>query len=129
MGLVRTLWTSKSGGDAATTVGRAGEMWYDSSDGILRLSNGVIPGGIIVGGYGGGSSIAVFDHGTILTPGATSFNFTGTGVTVTAVGSAINVNIASSTGSGIIYVGNFDGGQPNSNYGGITSVDAGGVLG
>ena len=71
MGLTRTLWTSKSGGNAATTVGRAGEMWYDSSDGILRLSNGVIPGGIIVGG-GSVDAILYLDGG-----GATSV-YTGT---------------------------------------------------
>ena len=31
------------------------------------------------------------------------------------------------TGGGGGAVGNFDGGQPDSNYGGISSIDAGGV--
>ena len=31
------------------------------------------------------------------------------------------------SGSGVGATGNFDGGQPDSNYGGINSIDAGGV--
>lgn len=45
------------------------------------------------GGGGGGSAIAVYDEGSLLTVSATSFNFTGAGVTATAVGDAITVNI------------------------------------
>ena len=44
-------------------------------------------------GGGGGSSIAVSDDGSLLTSGVTSFDFTGAGVTATAVGNAVTVAI------------------------------------
>jgi len=44
-------------------------------------------------GGGSGSAIPVSDEGTQLTAGVTSFNFTGTGVTATAVGNAVTVNV------------------------------------
>ena len=51
-------------------------------------------------GSGGGSSIAVSDEGTQITSGVTSFNFTGAGVTATAVGSAVTVNVTGGGGGG-----------------------------
>jgi len=44
-------------------------------------------------GGGGGSAISVSDEGTLLTAGVTSFNFTGAGVTATAAGNAVTVNV------------------------------------
>ena len=52
MGLMRKLWTSKSQGDAATSIERIGDIWYDSNDGVLRRSDGITPGGIIMAGGG-----------------------------------------------------------------------------
>jgi hypothetical protein len=51
---------------------------------------------------GGGSSIAVYDEGTLLTSGVTSFNFTGAGVTATAATNAVTVNIPGG-GGGLTY--------------------------
>lgn len=45
------------------------------------------------GGGGGGSAISVSDEGTLLTSGVTSFNFTGYGVTASAVGNAVTVTV------------------------------------
>ena len=45
------------------------------------------------GPAGAGSSISVSDEGTLLTSGVTSFNFTGAGVTATAVSNAVTVAI------------------------------------
>jgi hypothetical protein len=44
-------------------------------------------------GGGGGSSISVSDEGSLLTSGVTSFDFTGSGVTASAAGTAVTVNI------------------------------------
>ena len=44
-------------------------------------------------GGGGGSAISVSDEGTLLTNGVTSFNFTGYGVTASAVANAVTVTV------------------------------------
>jgi hypothetical protein len=48
-------------------------------------------------GGGGGSSISVSDEGSLLTSGVTSFDFTGSGVTASAVGTAVTVNVPGGT--------------------------------
>ena len=45
------------------------------------------------GGGGGGSAITVSDEGTTLTSNVNSFNFTGYGVTASAVGNAVTVTV------------------------------------
>lgn len=62
--------------------------------GYVLTTNGWAPAG------GGGSAIAVSDEGTQITAGVTSFNFTGSGVTATAVGNAITVNVPGGGGGG-----------------------------
>jgi hypothetical protein len=52
------------------------------------------------GPAGSGSNIAVSDEGSLLTSSVTSFDFTGSGVTATAVGNAVTVNIPGGGGSG-----------------------------
>jgi len=47
---------------------------------------------------GGGSAITVKDEGTTLTTNVTSFDFVGTGVTATAVGDAVTVNVSAGVG-------------------------------
>lgn len=81
---------------AETYVGNAGQIFFNEATGLLRLSDGVTPGGIPVtsGGAGGnGSAITTFDHGYPLTTSTISFNFVGTGVNITALGDAITVDI------------------------------------
>jgi hypothetical protein len=46
---------------------------------------------------GGGGSISVSDEGSLLTSGVTSFDFTGSGVTASAVGTAVTVNVPGGT--------------------------------
>ena len=66
---LQKLFTSRLPANAATFVGEEGRMFYDQSDGILRLSDGVTPGGIIVGG-GGGDNLVDYDCGGANTPDA-----------------------------------------------------------
>ena len=81
--------------NAETYVGNEGQIFFDEQTGLLRLSNGVTPGGIPVtsgaGGGGNGSAITTFDHGTPLTTSTISFNFVGTGVNVNVIENAITV--------------------------------------
>jgi hypothetical protein len=49
----------------------------------------------------GGSAITVQDEGTTLTSNATSFNFTGAGVTATNSGGAVTVNVSAGGGSSL----------------------------
>ena len=49
--------------EASTFVGEDGRIFFDQADGILRLSNGVTPGGIIVGGSGSGNAV-ILDCGS-----------------------------------------------------------------
>ena len=82
--------------NAETYVGNEGQIFFDEHTGLLRLSDGVTPGGIPVtsgAGGGNGSAITTFDHGSALTTGTISFNFVGTGVNVNVVGDAITVSI------------------------------------
>ena len=40
--------------DGETRIGEKDRLWYDSSTNSIRISDGVTPGGVIVGGSGGG---------------------------------------------------------------------------
>ena len=51
----------------------------------------------------------------------------GDGVSAVADGTNVVVTVTSGSAGGAF--GNLDGGQPDSNYGGINSIDAGGVSG
>lgn len=44
--------------EAATWVGPEGQIWFDVLTGVLRLGDGVTPGGIIIGGGGGSAKPA-----------------------------------------------------------------------
>jgi hypothetical protein len=52
------------------------------------------------GPAGTGTNISVSDEGSVLTSGVTSFDFTGSGVTASAVGTAVTVNIPGGSGGG-----------------------------
>jgi hypothetical protein len=47
---------------------------------------------------GGGGAIAVYDEGSLITSTASSFDFTGVGVTATAIGNAVTINIPNTYG-------------------------------
>ena len=54
----RKIWTSKQPtANAAITVGSVGDIWYDETDGILRLGTGTAGGMPLTGGTGAGASI------------------------------------------------------------------------
>jgi hypothetical protein len=49
MGNIFKVWSSRTAiANANTYIGEAGKLFYDSSDSILRLSDGLTPGGIVV---------------------------------------------------------------------------------
>jgi hypothetical protein len=52
------------------------------------------------GPAGTGTNISVSDEGSVLTSGVTSFDFTGSGVTASAVGNAVTVTIPGGSGGG-----------------------------
>jgi hypothetical protein len=52
------------------------------------------------GPAGTGTNISVSDEGSVLTSGVTSFDFTGSGVTASAVGTAVTVTIPGGSGGG-----------------------------
>jgi hypothetical protein len=73
------MFVDKLGGRPVTTfIADAGMVFYDPGMGILRMGDGVTPGGVpvyaepIVTNFDGGSSITVF--------GPSDFNFDGGGV-------------------------------------------------
>lgn len=58
-----------------------------------------------------GATLAVLDEGTQITPAATSMNFVGSGVTATAVGSAVTVTIPGGGGNFTPYYYRFSGSE------------------
>lgn len=61
--------------DATQFVGNAGEMWYDPSTGVLRISDGATPGGIILGALGSTGYVGTFyDTTTQTNPVASAVN-------------------------------------------------------
>jgi hypothetical protein len=52
-------------------------------------------------GGGGGGSIAILDHGNLITSSATSINFVGEGVSATASGTSVTVAIGGGGGGGV----------------------------
>jgi hypothetical protein len=43
--------------DGETRIGDRNRLWYDSNTNTIRISDGETPGGIIIGGSGGGTYI------------------------------------------------------------------------
>lgn len=50
--------SSRIVGNANVFVGELGRMFYNQNDGIIRLSDGITPGGIIVSSGSGGGGIS-----------------------------------------------------------------------
>jgi len=74
------------------SVVEEGLIWYDPSDGILRLYNGNV-GGYVINSGSGGNPIAIDYNGNVVTSDVSSINFTGNGVAVTGSGTSITVDI------------------------------------
>jgi hypothetical protein len=85
--------TGPTGASGASVTGPTGPTGTAGSSGPTGPTG---PAG------GGGSSIAVYDEGTLLTSGVTSFNFTGAGVTATAATNSVTVNVPGG-GGGLTY--------------------------
>jgi len=83
-------------GSASTVAGPTGPTGPTGATGAASTVPGPT-GPTGPAGGGGGSSISVYDEGSLLTSGATSFDFTGSGVTASAAGTAVTVNIPGGT--------------------------------
>jgi hypothetical protein len=130
VGFTGSIGFTGSQGDIGFT-GSQGETGFTGSKGDLGYTGSQgIPGEYAAVGYtgsaGSGSSIKIVDQTTTITNTVTSITFLGDGVS--AVSSGTGAVVVTISGGGGAF-GNLDGGQPDSNYGGITSIDAGGVSG
>lgn len=112
MGLIRTLWTSKSNvtGSVNTTtfIAHKGEIWYDNDIPELRYSDGLTPGGIPLFGSGGGSSYTLIPATTSTLGGikvGNNLSISPDG-TLSAVSSATSLMPATTSTLGGIKVGN-----------------------
>ena len=65
------------------------------------------------------SPLIVKNQGTVISSHSDSINFTGVGITATAIGNDVTVSVET--------FGNLDGGLPFSVYGGITPIDGGSI--
>ena len=117
-------------GSASTASGYTGSTGTQGQIGFTG-SRGAFDAIGFTGSAGTGSAITVVGNTTTLTNNLTKITFTGTGVSSTVSNNQVTITITGSTFTGtstLIAIGNFDGGFPNSNYGGINSIDAGGVV-
>lgn len=94
--------TATSGTDyAPATTGTNAQLLANNGSG--GFSNVTVGSGLTYSAgtlaASGGSSIPVSDEGTQITAAVSSFNFTGSGVTATAVGNAVTVNVPGGGGS------------------------------
>lgn len=89
--------------DATRFVGNLGEMWYDPITGVLRVSDGVTPGGIILGALGSTGYCGSFYDTTIQT------NVANTNVmTFNTTDIADGVQIENGSHIKILHTGNYD---------------------
>ena len=115
-------------GSASTATGYTGST---GTQGVVGFTGSASTAIGFTGSAGTGSAITVVGNTTTLTNNLTKITFTGTGVSSTVSNNQVTITITGSTFTGtstLIAIGNFDGGFPNSNYGGINSIDAGGVV-
>ena len=115
-------------GSASTASGYTGST---GTQGVVGFTGSASTAIGFTGSAGTGSAITVVGNTTTLTNNLTKITFTGTGVSSTVSNNQVTITITGSTFTGtstLIAIGNFDGGFPNSNYGGINSIDAGGVV-
>ena len=92
---IQKLYTSRDNyANAETYVGQQQRLWYNPNTNCLYVSDGNTAGGIALNccGYVN-ANIRVKDEGVILTNNVSSLDFVGAGVTATAVGNAVTINI------------------------------------
>lgn len=91
--------------DATQFVGNLGETFYDPTTGVLRISDGVTPGGIILGALGSTGYVGAFYDTTIQTnpvasqPNAMRYNSTEI---------ADGVRVTSNSHIEVLHTGNFN---------------------
>lgn len=76
MGVTNRFFLEKLGGSTVSQfIGNEGEMFFDPKTGVLRVSDGVTPGGIILGALGSTGYVGAFyDTSTQLNPIASAVN-------------------------------------------------------
>ncbi len=124
------IWNGRFWQASSTSAGFVGSTGTQGQVGFTG-SRGAFDAIGFTGSAGTGSAITVVGNTTTLTNNLTKITFTGSGVSSTVTNNQVTITITGSTvtsTSTLIAIGNFDGGFPNSNYGGINSIDAGGVV-
>lgn len=96
--LVSKFKTTKLHGGGSSTLAQLTDVSLGtlSNNDVLKYNS--TTGKWENGTGGGGSPVAVYDEGILLTSGVTSFDFVGAGVTATTVGNAVTVTIAGGGG-------------------------------
>lgn len=84
--------------NGSETINGSSTYSLTAGQGISIVSDG--SNWVINGASSTSSSLVVFDEGNLLTAGATSINFVGSGVSATATSGAVTVNISGGTGGG-----------------------------
>lgn len=103
--------------------GSAGATGAQGATGIMGPS----------GPPGMNANVKVFDEGVLVSSSLSGINFVGAGITASLVSGNVQVTVTATgngggTGGNVAGgIGNLDGGLPSSVYGGVASIDAGGV--
>ena len=128
-------WTVGTGTNTYNTYFTAGNVGIAKTNPTSTLDvngnanfTGIITASAFVGdgsgltnipGGAGGSAIVIKNEGTLVSASSSIVNFVGSGVSAVGAGNTVNVIID--------LLGNLDGGIPSSNYGGIESINGGGI--
>lgn len=106
MSVTNRFFVQKLGGSNVTQfVGRRGEMFYDPETGVMRVSDGSTPGGIILGALGStGYAAAFYDTTTQTNPVANTVRKMSFNTTDFADG----IQVVSSTRIKMLHTGNFN---------------------
>lgn len=92
---IQKLYTSRNNyANAETFVGEVQRLWYNPDTNCLYVSDGSTPGGIALNccGYVN-ANIRVKDEGITISNNVSVLDFVGEGVTATAVGNIVTINI------------------------------------
>ena len=106
MGVTNRFFLEKLGGSLVSSfVGNKGEMFFDPNTGVLRVSDGVTPGGVILGALGSTGYVGSFyDTTTQTNPSASGVNKLKINTSVISDG----VQIVELTKIKILHTGNYN---------------------
>lgn len=72
---IQKVWSSLSNnGNANTFIGDSGRLFYDPTIPVLRISDGITPGGIIIGGESNQISGQILEQNLFNLPNQSNYN-------------------------------------------------------